>query len=196
MRAYAAPIIALSLVAAWSAPAIADPPGHAPAHGWRKHHGRHHEDRDRDYVSYTGEHWQHDYGIRSGHCNREAVATVVGGVVGGVLGSRIASSDNRLVATIVGAAAGALIGKKIGHELDAGDRGCFGHALEIGEPGRRVTWTNDSTSVRYEMIPGSYRKRDGAPCRSFTLWVIAGGHKSSQIGVACRSRPGLWQVVD
>lgn len=209
MPAKVASIVVLSLIAVWSVPAIADPPDHAPAHGWRRHHDRHddrhhdekHDRRDDEerhhyYVSYTGEHWENDYGILSGHCNREAVATVMGGVVGGVVGSRVGSSDNRIVATIIGAAAGALIGKKIGHELDKADRGCFGHVLEIGKTGERVAWTNDSNSVRYEMVPGTYRKRNGSPCRNFTLWVIAGGRRSSQVGIACQSQPGLWQVVD
>lgn len=200
-----ATFVAMSLAAAWTLPALADPPAHAPAHGWRRHHERDHDrdhdrDRDRDedaryYVGYGGEHWEHDYDILSGRCNREAVATVVGGVVGGVVAAHVSEPENRTVATIIGAAAGALIGKKIGHELDEADRGCFGHALEIGESGRRVVWTNASTGVRYEMVPGAASRRDGAPCRAFTLLAVAGDRRSTRVGLACRSQPGLWEVV-
>lgn len=213
MPANAARIIMLSLLAAWSLPSIADPPWHAPAHGWRRHHERDHR-RDRDergdrderrergdeddghyYVGDTGEHWERDYGILSGRCNRKAVATAVGGVVGAVIGSRVSAPQNRTVATIIGAAAGALLGRKIGHALDKADRGCFGHALELGRPGRRVVWTDDSTGVRYVMVPGANRERNGLPCRNFTLSMIVGGKRSTRVGIACRSEPGLWKVL-
>ncbi len=171
-----------------SAPVTADPPAHAPAHGWRQKH-------DPYYAGYAGSRWEQDFDIRSGSCNREAVATVVGGVLGGAIASRVAEPDNRTVATIIGAAAGALIGNRIGHKLDEADRGCFGHTLEIGEPGRVVTWTNEATGVRYEMTPGADRKRDGAACREFTLRAAAGAERSSRSGIACRSEAGAWQVV-
>ena len=58
-------------------PAYADPPPWAPAHGWRKKH-------DPYYTGYTGRQWDNDYGIISaGQCNRQAIATVLGGVTNG-----------------------------------------------------------------------------------------------------------------
>jgi surface antigen len=187
IAAKVAPFIVLSVVAAWSIPASADPPAHAPAHGWRKKH-------DPYYVGYTGTQWQHDYDVLSGRCNREAIATVLGGVVGGVVGSRVGTPENRTVATIIGAAAGALIGNRIGHELDEADRGCIGHALEVGKSGQPVTWTNESTGVRYELAPGADRERNGTACREYTLVAVAGGEKSSRRGVACQAQPGQWQI--
>jgi surface antigen len=185
--AQAAALAVVSLFAIWSVASLADPPPHAPAHGWRKKH-------DPDYVGYSGRHWEQDFEISSGRCNREAVATVLGGVVGGVVGSRVASSDNRAVATLVGAIAGAVIGHRIGHELDEADRGCFGHALEIAGSGQRVVWTNDTTRVRYELSPGADRSRNGATCRAYTLVTVVGRERASESGVACQSQPGLWQV--
>jgi surface antigen len=179
--------IAALLVAAWAIPAAADPPAHAPAHGWRKKHEGY-------YVGRSGVEWQHDYDISLGRCNRDAIGAVVGGVVGGVIAHRV-GDENPTVATIIGVAAGALIGHKIGRELDERDRDCFGHALEIGEAGRPVVWTNESTGVRYEMSPGADRQRDGAACREFTLVAVAGAEKSSRRGLACQSQPGAWQVV-
>jgi surface antigen len=168
--------------------AFADPPRHAPAHGWRKKH-------DREYVGYTGAHWEQDYDVVSGRCNRQAIGAVVGGVVGGAIANRAAAPENRAVATLIGAALGALVGGKVGHELDEADRGCFGHALEIGEVGRRVIWTNEATHVRYELSPGEGRDRNGASCRAFTLVAVDGRDKSARNGVACQIRPGAWQIV-
>lgn len=177
----------VTLVVGWSAVAIADPPRHAPAHGWRKQH-------DPYYVGYSGKHWAHDFEILSGHCNREAVATVLGGVVGAVIGSQVAEPENRTVATIIGAAAGALIGNRIGHSLDAADRSCVGHSLEVGRTGQQIAWANESTGVNYEMTLGSDRERDHATCREFTLVAVADKERSSRRGLACQSRPGVWQI--
>ncbi len=182
-----AAVILMLLVGAWSAEVIADPPSHAPAHGWRKKH-------DPYYVGYTGRHWEHDYGILSGHCDREAVGTVLGGVVGAVVGSRTAEPDNRTVATIIGAAVGAAIGNWIGRELDDRDRACMGHALELGKSGTRVLWLNESTGVSYELMPGADREREGATCREFMLAAVDGKKRSSHPGVACQSEPGVWEI--
>ena len=146
-----APFILFLLVAAWSVAAFADPPRHTPAHGWRQKH-------DPYYVGCTGKHWEHDYGILSGHCNREAVATILGGVIGGVIGSKVGDDDNRSVAIIIGAAAGALIGNKIGRELDDADRSCFGHALEVGKPGQMVTSNNQTYAKAYAIELNQIRK--------------------------------------
>ncbi|HEX6993962.1 MAG TPA: RT0821/Lpp0805 family surface protein [Gammaproteobacteria bacterium] len=179
-------IIALALTAAVAAPALADPPPHAPAHGWRKKH-------DPYYVGYSGVRYEKDFGIVSGRCNREEIATVVGGAVGGYLGSRIAT-ENPVVGTVVGAVAGAVIGNRIGRELDERDRRCFGHALEIGEAGKPVVWTNESTGVRYELVPGASRTRDGAECREFTMAALDGRARSSRTGLACQAQPGVWEI--
>lgn len=182
-------LILLLIVGAWCAEAIAAPPVHAPAHGWRKKN-------DPYYVGYSGKHWEHDYGVLSGSCNREKVATVIGGVVGAVVGSRTSSEEDRAVATIVGAVAGAFIGNWIGRELDGADRACAGHALEVGKAGQRVAWSNDETGVRYELVPGADLEQNGAGCREFTLSAFAGAEKSSRTGIACQSQPGIWQLTE
>jgi surface antigen len=170
----------------YSTALLADPPAHAPAHGWRKKH-------DPAYAGYSGVQWQTDYEITTGHCNREAIATVVGGVVGGAIAHRVAD-ENPVVATIIGAAVGALIGNKIGEKLDEADKGCVGHALELAKPGQLVTWMNASTGVRYEMSPGADRTQNGAVCRDFKLTATSGQNKSSKSGVACQSNAGVWQI--
>lgn len=173
------------LLAAWSDDIVADPPQHAPAHGWRDKH-------DPLYIGYTGRYWDHDYGILSGHCDRETVATVLGGIAGGVIGSRLGNDDNRTVATVVGALTGALIGKQIGREMDDADRACAGHALEVGEPGKVITWTNRGAGVEYQMLLKT--SGDKSNCREYALLSIAGDKKSFRQGVACQRGPGIWTI--
>lgn len=186
-KATSSMLLCVTLV--FSASAIATPPPHAPAHGWRQKH-------DPYYVGYSGRQWEKDYGILSGRCNREAIGTVLGAAVGAVVLNRTATPENRTVATVVGAMAGAVIGNRIGRKLDESDRGCLGHALELGDPGRRIEWANESTGVRYEVAPGDERDRNGKACREFTLVEMAGsGGKLAQRGLACQSQPGVWEVA-
>ena len=180
-----ATLLMLSSLAVWAGPAFADPPAHAPAHGWRKKN-------DPYYVGYTGAQWERDFDISSGSCNRQEIATVVGAIAGGVIANRVAD-EHKAVATIVGVIAGGVIGNKIGRELDEADRGCFGHALEIAQPGQKITWANQTAGVRYEMTPGNASPSHGASCRQYTLVTITGSQRSSQPGVACQSQPGVWQ---
>jgi surface antigen len=166
---------------------LADPPDHAKAHGWRKKH-------DPYYVGYSGQQWEQDFEISSGKCNREEIATVIGAIAGGVIANRV-GDEHRAIATIVGVIAGGVIGNRIGRELDEADRGCFGHALELAQPGQRVSWTNEASGLRYEMSPGTGTTRNGTPCREYTLVTVAGSQRSSQKGVACQSQPGVWQAA-
>jgi surface antigen len=184
-------ILLASAFVAWAAPVattLAQPPAHAPAHGWRRKNDPH-------YVGYNGKQWERDFDISSGSCNRQEIATVIGGVAGGVIANRVAD-EHKAVATIVGVIAGAVIGNRIGRELDEADRGCFGHALEIGMAGQRVTWTNEATGLRYELSPGADRPRGATACREYTL--VTGTNRrdrSTHTGVACRSTAGAWQVA-
>jgi surface antigen len=179
-------LTALSVVC--SAAALADPPAHAPAHGWRKKHDPH-------YVGYTGTRWERDYDISSGRCNRDAIGAVLGGLAGAAVGSQIGDGSGRTVAIIAGTALGALIGSRIGRSLDDKDRACVGHALEIGKPGQNVAWQNASTGVLYTLVPGEVRKSNGGTCRPFTLVAAKGRDKSSQQGLACQSKTGVWEMV-
>lgn len=178
------PSIIASLTIALLVPAMAQPPAHAPAHGFRAKH-----------VGHTGYEWELDYGVLSGRCDRQKIATVVGGLTGAFIANRVAD-ENRTVATLIGAAAGALIGNKIGRELDEADQGCFGHVLELGKARQIVTWTNESTGVSYQMAPGADRNVNGAACREFSLLATMGSERSTKNGLACQSARGVWQVVE
>lgn len=181
-------LLAALLSCAWMGEAFADPPAHAPAHGWRKKH-------DPYYVGYAGTRWERDYEISSGRCNREEIGAVIGGVAGGVIGSRAGENrgSNRTVATIIGAAVGALIGAKIGREMDESDRGCVGHGLELAKAGQRVYWHNDG--LRYELVAGDGKRSSRGLCREFTLSVSGEPGRERRKGLACQNQPGVWKVV-
>jgi surface antigen len=176
-------LLAAGLVAA--VPAFAAPPSHAPAHGWRKKH-------DPYYVGYTGRQWEHDYGIVEGHCNREAIGTVLGGVVGGVVGSQVADGDDRAVAIVLGTVIGAVIGREIGRNMDERDRACVGHALELAKDGRSVRWLNDASGVTYVLTPTGGGQDAG--CRNFDLQISRAGKTEAQPSRACRTGDGTWQM--
>jgi surface antigen len=183
-------ILSLSVFAGLSFPVLADPPAHAPAHGWRAK-----QERQNVYVGYGGYEWVEDFGVRSGNCDRRAIATAIGGIAGALIANRVADEENRTVATLLGAAAGALIGNRIGRYIDKADEACVGHALELAEPGQPVRWTNEVTGVAYQVVPGTERRRDGSACREFTFTAISGSHRSSRRGLGCESEPGAWQIV-
>ena len=179
--------VTTAIAVIFSSAVCADPPAHAPAHGWRKKH-------DPEYVGYTGTKWERDYDISSGHCNREEIGAVVGGVIGGAVGARTASEENRTVAVLIGAVIGAVVGSRIGRELDEADRGCFGHALEIGPAGHAVRWTNAATGVSYVMVPGAGTTSGGKPCRKYTLTASRGKATEKQSGTACQAGVGTWSI--
>lgn len=167
-------------------PSFADPPSHAPAHGWRKKN-------DPNYVGYTGRGWERDYGIVEGRCNRDAIGAVIGGVIGGAVGTQVGDGSGRQVAIIVGTVLGALIGREIGRNMDDKDRGCFGHALELGKDGQRVRWLNESTGVDYVLTPLAGKSGEG--CRNYSLQVSRDGKSRKQEGRACRTGDGTWKAV-
>jgi surface antigen len=176
------------LTGAAAGTACADPPAHAPAHGWRKKN-------DPTYVGYTGTTWERDYEVSTGTCNREEIGAVVGGAIGATVGGHNASEENRTVAVIIGAAVGALIGSRIGKALDDADRGCFGHVLEIGAAGRPVKWSNPTTGVSYSLLPGSGQKMNGIPCRQYELTTSRGKATEKRKGMACQTATGVWSLA-
>lgn len=181
-----------ALTIALLAPALADPPPHAPAHGFRAKHRN-----QARFVSHAGTEWELDYGIRSGNCDRRAIGTALGGIAGALIANRVADDDdNRTVATLIGAAAGAFIGNRIGRHIDKADEACIGHALELGETGKPVNWTNEDTGVSYQVVPSAARDRDGSTCREFTFTAVTGSDRSTRRGLGCESQPGVWQIVE
>jgi hypothetical protein len=111
----------IPLAGVWSAPALADPPHWAPAHGKRA------KDRDRWYPddhyrkgNYRERRLSRDEQIYRGrdgryYCKRKDGTTglIIGGVAGGVLGHEIAPGGSKTVGAVLGAVAGGLLGKSL-----------------------------------------------------------------------------------
>lgn len=120
-------ILALTLaaVALPSAPAFADPPPWAPAHGRRaqeRHadydrYGRYYEPRR---LSRSDRIWRGRDGRY--YCRRDNGTTglIIGGAVGALLGRELDGGRQRTVGTLLGAAGGALLGR----EIDRGGMRC------------------------------------------------------------------------
>ena len=116
----AAAIAALPLTAIGTAPAAADPPAWAPAHGKRakdkwyadEHYraGSHYKARrlDADDIVYRGRDGRY-------YCKRDdgTAGLIIGGIAGGVIGNTIAPGGSKTVGTVLGAVAGGLLGKEI-----------------------------------------------------------------------------------
>lgn len=168
-------------------PLRADPPSHAPAHGWRKKH-------DPYYLGYQGWKWPRDYGVLAGRCDHAAVGAILGGVVGGAIGAQVGKGEGRAVAIVVGTVLGAVIGASIARELDEADRACIGHTLELAPAGRRVVWHNDRTGVDYVVIPGRSFRQGDRDCREFTTERYVDGRRIVTRQRACRDDDGQWHT--
>ncbi len=183
-------LLAACLAALLAAPALPDPPDHAPAHGWRDKDKREkHDKHDRHYRGYTGVEWEQDYGVATGRCNTDAALTALGAAGGAIIGNRAASPENRTIATLAGAIVGGIIGNAVGDAIDDADRACMGHSLEVGAVGRVVTWTNPRTRLTYQLRP--VRDLPGG-CRVFDYQVGPRG-KPVQM-TACRSGASAWTI--
>lgn len=178
--------IVATLIAPVSPSAYADPPPWAPAHGWRKKH-------DPYYIGYSGRKWGRDYGIIRGECQWETIGTVLGGVVGGAIGSSVGKDGNRAVAIIIGGAIGAVIGNQIGKAIDQNDRGCIGHALELGGDRQTIYWHNPQARIDYELTPIRGFSANGQKCREYELATIMNGSRETSVQKACRAGNATWK---
>lgn len=108
--------IAIGAAALPAAPALADPPPWAPAHGYRAKHG---------HVAYRTtdngiRYWQGNDGRY--YCRRSNGTTglLIGAAAGALAGRAIDRHGDRATGTIIGGVAGALIGR----EIDRGSARC------------------------------------------------------------------------
>jgi Glycine zipper 2TM domain len=99
---------------------LADPPAHAPAHGYYK--GKKHKRgyREPQYIRNDTRLWRGDDGRY--YCRRDDGTTglIIGAAVGGLAGNEIAGRGDKTLGAILGAAGGALLGR----EIDRGDYRC------------------------------------------------------------------------
>lgn len=110
--------------AATAAPAFADPPPWAPAHGKRAKDAYRYDARGRyvEPVAVTRDTriWRGDDGRY--YCRRDNGTTglVIGAAVGALVGREIDGGDNRTAGTLIGAVTGGLLGR----EIDRGGLKC------------------------------------------------------------------------
>ena len=167
--------------------AFGDPPGLAPAHGWRARN-------DARYLGYTGKKWDRDYGILDGRCNRQSVGAVLGAAARGAKGSHF-SGEDRPVATIVGSVLGPMVGVNNGRDMDEKDRACLAYTLELAGAERNVAWTNTDTGAAYTVVPLDGYSKQGRSCREFVTRISAHGHDDMIRQKACSEGDGVWRIV-
>jgi len=116
-------VIAAAALTVPAAPAFADPPPWAPAHGKRAKDARY--DRYGRYaepvvLTRNDRVWRGDDGRY--YCRRDNGTTglIVGAAAGALLGRALDGGRERTLGTILGAAGGALIGR----EIDRGELRC------------------------------------------------------------------------
>ena len=167
------------------------PPPWAPAHGYRKKHGRH----------LVREDYKVPYGIDRGTCRRSEVRTIIGaaigGAAGGFAGSHIGKGKGQLAATAGGAVLGVLIGGSMGRAMDEIDQACVGQALEYAPDGRRISWNAPDAETGYAVVPvKSYQNAAGTYCREYQTTAMVGGQPQQMYGTACRQPDGQWKLMN
>lgn len=112
-------VLTAASVALPAAPAMADPPPWAPAHGAREKHGKDHHYEPR--VMRRGDrYWRGDDGRYYCKRNDGTTGLIIGAAGGALLGRELDGGRDKTTGTILGAAAGAVIGRAI----DRGEARC------------------------------------------------------------------------
>lgn len=188
-------------------PAFADPPGWAPAWGYRAKHEREHEyehEHEHERWRHHREHYeQHEravyvvpYGIDTGRCNRDLLGAAIGGATGGFIGSNIGKGDGRTAAIVGGTIIGLLVGGNIGRAMDRVDQSCVGQVLEYARPHETVVWRSPD-DVRYQVTPvRTYEPSPGRYCREYQTTATIGGRVERAYGTACRQPDGSWKLIN
>lgn len=221
LAALAAVTIVSGLAVTAAAPAMADPPRWAKAHGHDKHarghrdrrHVQHHRVERRQHLRdhRRDRRWAPRRHVvrRDVHIHRHTYrggggssvdlgglngGHILGGIVGAVVGNQFGKGTGKTVATLGGAVVGVMIGGEIGRSMQAGDRYRAHQALESAPTGRTVAWTNPDTGAGYRVQPTrTYQSGAGTYCRDYTTWVLIDGYEEQARGTACRAPDGSWR---
>ena len=174
------------LVSAGWAPAFADPPSWAPAHGYRAKFGD----------------------IGAGTCQRglsspEIIGLLAGAALGGYAGSKLVKGEGKnnrtrkLAATGAGVFLGALVGSAIGRSMGTADQLCVAKSLESARDNQAVAWRNPDADANYTVTPlKSYDDRtSGRYCREYITEATIAGEVQQTYGTACRQPDGSWELV-
>lgn len=186
-------LVALSFA---SAPAPADPPPWAPAHGYRAKKAKKHRYRE----SRTAH--QLPPGLQRGQCrhrmfDESAVGTLIGAAVGAHVGSHIGKGDERLAATALGVLLGAVIGQQVAGAIARSDEVCFTQTFEHAPDRETITWHNTRQGAEYQVTPiRTVTTRSGEYCREYQAKASVGGRITDTYGTACRQPDGSWKLIN
>lgn len=154
-----------------------------PSHGWQPQRTR----------QAPPPRWPSDYGIIGGRCDSRMVGALLGAAVGGHVGAW--AGGRRPVAFLAGPMAGGPLGARLGGEMDAADRGCIGHALELAPANATVAWARAGGRIAYALTPLRHHALLGQACREFMGRVTVDGRHQPFRGMACRAGEGVWKLV-
>ena len=178
--------IALLISATWApAPAFAEPPPWAPAHGYRA--------KFRDIGAGT---------CQRGLLSPEIVGLLAGAALGGYAGSKIVKGKgkrkSKLAATGAGVFLGALVGSAIGRSMGSADQLCVAKSLESAHDNQAVAWRNPDSDANYRVTPSrSFNDRTtGRYCREYIAEAVIAGEVQQTYGTACRQPDGAWELVN
>lgn len=140
-------------------------------------------------------------GVTSGAgFSKSDIGTGVGAVGGALAGSQFGKGNGQLVGVAVGTLLGAGIGHSIGASLDRGDMAYYNQtqqrALETGQPGQVLPWSNPQSNNSGTFTPAAYyQNSNGQYCREYSQTITVGGQVERGYGTACRQPDGQWQIV-
>lgn len=132
--------------------------------------------------------------------NKQDVGTLAGAIGGGIIGSNVGGGKGAIAGTIGGTLLGAMLGSSIGASLDKADMAYYNQAsqsaLEKGQTGKSLPWSNPQTGNSGVITPSSYyQTANGQYCREYTQKITVGGKTQEGTGTACRNPDGSWQIV-
>lgn len=109
--------IILTAVAAamFAAPAMARPPQHAKAHGWRAQQYQQNYQQPRYYDDAGRAAYGSQSAYANGACRKDSSTggTILGALAGGVAGNVIAQRGDKTLGTAIGAVGGGIIGREL-----------------------------------------------------------------------------------
>lgn len=158
-----------------------------PTHDWRA-------GRDRPVATASRPAWPSDFGVAGGRCNTLLIGAMLGGPMSLPAGTP-PGGNQRHVAILAGSLIGRPLGASLGQTMDAVDRGCIGHALELAPPNLTVAWSKAGGRIAYALTPLRRHALLGQSCREFLGRVTVDGRNQPFRGFACSAGEGVWRLV-
>jgi surface antigen len=197
-KSLAVMLVAVCFTLSDLAPAAADPPPWAPAHGWRakQKHKQKQKHKYKNRAYYDDRVYTAPFDLNRGVCNRQVLGGLLGGATGALIGSRLAKGDDRAAAIIGGTIIGLIVGGSIGRSMDEVDQNCVGQTLEHAPDGETIYWNNQQADTQYQVTPvKTYQVNDGRYCREYQTTSVIGGRAQQTYGTACRQPDGSWELI-